>query len=452
MLPSRLILTPFRAWVSRHFRHHDSRVTPSSPGAMKSCTSSNSVAHLSGGGFVANHQDLGMVRVRRFTDQNDRVVDSTHVRRPHDVREEGELLEVPEILVEGRAQVGQPQPRPRLGAARRTGARPREPRTRPASSSAGGGSARVPPKECTRDRPTGLPSAQEAPMTTVFDDDAAAYVIRGGAPISGTLKAGGNKNAALPMLAATLLAGEAVELSNVPDIRDVRIMLELLANMGMTITDKGAGTLGGSTHRRSTNASSTPLLPARSALPSSSPARCSPAGGARSCRVREGIGSAGGRSTPTCTPSWSSAPTSRFCPTAMSLTAERGLRGSDIFLHEMSVMGTENALMAAAMAEGCTIIRNAASEPHVQELCHLLEGLGCGIRGIGTNRLEVEGQKGPGRRRRPNRARSRRGRVLHRPRRSDRRRAPHHRRTTPRPPPHDPNLFRPTGDRLAGGR
>jgi UDP-N-acetylglucosamine 1-carboxyvinyltransferase len=73
------------------------------------------------------------------------------------------------------------------------------------------------------------------------------------------------------------------------------------------------------------------------------------------------------------------------------LTAADGLIGADVFLHEMSVMATENAVMAASLADGVTTIRNAASEPHVQELCHLVNAMGGSVSGIGTNTLEVEG-------------------------------------------------------------
>jgi UDP-N-acetylglucosamine 1-carboxyvinyltransferase len=74
------------------------------------------------------------------------------------------------------------------------------------------------------------------------------------------------------------------------------------------------------------------------------------------------------------------------------LSAPKGLIGTDVFLHEMSVMATENAIMAASLADGVTTIRNAASEPHVQELCHLVNAMGGAVTGIGTNTLGVEGR------------------------------------------------------------
>ncbi len=230
-------------------------------------------------------------------------------------------------------------------------------------------------------------------MPSVFDDDAAAaYVIRGGTPISGTLKPGGNKNAALPMLAATLLGGEPVTLTNVPNIRDVRIMLELLREMGATITDGGTGswTFDASTvNNRVVNPALATEIRASFLLAGPLLTRWG-----RAVLPRPGGDRIGRRPLDTHLHALMELGADiEVLPDRYVLTADRGLRGTDIFLHEMSVMGTENALMAAAMADGNTIIRNAASEPHVQELCLLLASLGCPIRGIGTNRLEVEGQK-----------------------------------------------------------
>ncbi len=225
----------------------------------------------------------------------------------------------------------------------------------------------------------------------IMPDDAATYIVRGGRPIAGTLRPGGNKNAALPMLAATLLAGEPVTLSNIPDIRDVVAMRRLLEELGATVTTDGPGrwtvdsrTLG--THRvtsalageiRASFLLAGPLLGRRG----------------RAELPRPGGDRIGRRPLDTHLHALIELGAEiEIEPDRYVMTAPRGLRGTEIFLHEMSVMGTENAVMAAALAEGTTTIHNAASEPHVQELCRLVESLGCAIRGVGTNVLEIEGR------------------------------------------------------------
>jgi UDP-N-acetylglucosamine 1-carboxyvinyltransferase len=224
------------------------------------------------------------------------------------------------------------------------------------------------------------------------DDEHHAYVIKGGRSISGTLVPGGNKNAALPMLAATVLAGGPVELANVPAIRDVAVMLEILASLGCEVTELEPGTW----RLDSSNATSHvvpsdlageirasfllagPLLSrfGRAELPRPGGDRI----GRRPLDAHIHALRALGAEV--------DATLDHYC-----LHAPRGLRGADIFLPEMSVMGTENAVMAAAVAEGESTIRNAASEPHVQELCELVNAMGGRITGIGTNTLYVAGRR-----------------------------------------------------------
>lgn len=223
-----------------------------------------------------------------------------------------------------------------------------------------------------------------------LDDESASYVIRGGQPIRGRLVAGGNKNAALPMLAATLLADEPTVLDNLPDIRDVRVMLQLLGHLGATVE---------------------PLAPNRWQI-DPSPVTTTTVEPDLAAEIRASFLLAGPLLT-----RWGKAVVPRpggdrigrrpldthlhafmelgaeveVLPDRYVMTAPRGLHGTDLFLHEMSVMGTENAVMAAARADGTTIIRNAASEPHVQELCRLIASMGVTIHGIGTNTLAVIG-------------------------------------------------------------
>jgi len=226
---------------------------------------------------------------------------------------------------------------------------------------------------------------------SIATDENFAYVIRGGQPIQGTLIPGGNKNAALPILAATLLADGPVELANLPKIRDVMVMLELLSSLGAAVEETAPLTwrIDGSEVNvfeapaalaceiRASFLLAGPLLArhGRAELPRPGGDRI----GRRPLDAHIHALQALGAEV-------------KVEPDRYSLRASRGLRGADIFLHEMSVMATENTVMAAALADGATTIRNAASEPHVQELCHLINAMGGSVRGIGTNTLEVEGR------------------------------------------------------------
>jgi UDP-N-acetylglucosamine 1-carboxyvinyltransferase len=225
---------------------------------------------------------------------------------------------------------------------------------------------------------------------SILNDGQFAYVIRGGRPIHGTLVPGGNKNAALPMLAATLLAEGSVELSNVPQIRDAAVMLELLSELGAGVEETAplAWRIDGSTvvsrsvpgrlasEIRASFLLAGPLLArfGRAELPRPGGDRI----GRRPLDAHLHAFEALGAEVEV---------GSEF----YRLSAPNGLTGADVFLHEMSVMATENAVMAATLADGVTTIRNAASEPHVQELCHLINVMGGSIHGISTNTLEVEG-------------------------------------------------------------
>jgi UDP-N-acetylglucosamine 1-carboxyvinyltransferase len=225
---------------------------------------------------------------------------------------------------------------------------------------------------------------------SIPNDDHHAYVIRGGRPIHGTLTPGGNKNAALPMLAATLLASEPVELANVPQIRDVAVMIEMLAALGATVEQisptvwRVDGSLADprpvsaplASEIRASFLLAGPLLAryGRAELPRPGGDRI----GRRQLDTHiHALQALGARV--------------EVGPECYLVDAPHGLTGTDIFLHEMSVMATENTVMAAALARGTTTIRNAASEPHVQELCRLITAMGSSIRGIGTNTLEVKG-------------------------------------------------------------
>jgi UDP-N-acetylglucosamine 1-carboxyvinyltransferase len=215
------------------------------------------------------------------------------------------------------------------------------------------------------------------------------FLVRGRRPLRGSIRPAGNKNAALPILASTVLADGPMELDNIPRIRDVETMLELLADLGAQIEWIGPNLV---------------RVDAR-------PVRPKPLDPKLCTRIRASILLAGPLlarfGSVTLPPPGGDVIGRRRVDTHFlalehlgasvtvgdryELEAKRGLRGSDIFLDEPSVTGTENALMAAVAAQGRTVLRNAACEPHVQDLAHALVAMGAHIEGIGSNVYSVEG-------------------------------------------------------------
>lgn len=219
-----------------------------------------------------------------------------------------------------------------------------------------------------------------------------SFVIEGRRPLRGTIDAAGNKNAALPMLAATLLTEEPVELEYVPDIRDVHSMVALLTRVGAQVEP-----LGGSALRIVTKKDPHTEPPAqmcqelRASFLLAGPllARCG-----RAVLPSPGGDRIGRRPLDTHIAAFQALGAEvEVEPDRYLLRAPRGLHGADIFLQEMSVMATENAILAASLARGATVIRNAASEPHVQDLCRLIVAMGGEIQGIGTNTLFITGRE-----------------------------------------------------------
>ena len=213
-------------------------------------------------------------------------------------------------------------------------------------------------------------------------------MIEGGHPLSGTVRAAGNKNGALPILAATLLTGEAVTLHNVPRIRDVETMVDLLADLGAEAEWVGPNDVH--VHAAELVKSEPDEELCRRIRASFLLA------GPLLARTGRGDDAAAGRRRdrpPAARHAHPRLPAARHRDRrGAALRADRaGLRGRHIFLDEASVMGTENAVMAAVLADGETVIGNAACEPHVQDLCRMLVGLGARIEGIGSNVLRIEG-------------------------------------------------------------
>ncbi|GAB1472501.1 UDP-N-acetylglucosamine 1-carboxyvinyltransferase [Chloroflexota bacterium] len=214
------------------------------------------------------------------------------------------------------------------------------------------------------------------------------FVIEGGIPLKGEVTPSGNKNAALPLLAACLLTAEPVVMRNIPQIRDVRAMRKLIENLGAVVEDLDEHTWRITTKEltasyldpdlcRNIRAS---ILVAGPALARAGGLIIPPPGGDVIGRRRLDTHILALRAL------------------GAEITYDRvfdiktsGLHGADILLDEASVTATENAVMTAVLAKGVTHIRNAASEPHVQELCNFLNILGAKIEGIGSNALKITG-------------------------------------------------------------
>ncbi len=214
------------------------------------------------------------------------------------------------------------------------------------------------------------------------------FVIEGGHPLQGTVTPSGNKNAALPMLAAALLTDEEVVLRNVPQVSDMETMTKIVRALGVDVQETGDHELT----IRAKNVSTTRLDPdlcrdIRASILLAGPllARCGrislpPPGGDVIGRRR--------------------VDTHLMALKSLGAEIEIGhgydmrttqLKGQDVFLDEASVTATENALMASCIARGRTVIRNAASEPHVQDLARFLNELGARTSNIGSNTLVVDG-------------------------------------------------------------
>ncbi len=214
-------------------------------------------------------------------------------------------------------------------------------------------------------------------------------VIRGGRSISGTHRAAGNKNAALPMLAACLLTDEPVTLHQLPLIRDVQSMLEILSDLGAAVECRGHSVTVCAKGIRKRKLNAALCNQVRSSILFAGPMA------ARYGRVtvsRPGGDVIGRRRLDTHLDGL--AQLGIHVDVSGHYTFSKGkFQGADILLDEASVTATENILMAAVLAPGETVLFNAACEPHVQDLCRMLNRMGACIEGIGTNRLLIHGVK-----------------------------------------------------------
>lgn len=218
------------------------------------------------------------------------------------------------------------------------------------------------------------------------------FIVEGGKPLNGTIRPQGNKNEALPILAASILASEPVIIENLPDIEDVRQMIEILKSIGVEVKypEKNNKT---KVVINANHSIKNEIPKHLSALLRGSVTLAGPIL-AREKEVflpRPGGDRIGRRRLDTHILAFKSLGAKvKVFPDGFEIKADE-LKGADILLDEASVTATENAICAAVFAKGETIIRNAASEPHVQNLCHFLNKMGAKIKGIGSNVLKIQG-------------------------------------------------------------
>lgn len=214
------------------------------------------------------------------------------------------------------------------------------------------------------------------------------YHIEGGFPIKGTIRASGNKNAALPCIAAALLTEDPVILRNLPDIEDVQVMLDIFTALGGSVTP--LGTNDWRLEMQQVGRTDIPLALSKKIRASILFAGPLLARAGKAVLPPPGGDVIGRRRLDTHFLALAELGARVEIDGQFTFTANK-LKGQDIFLDEASVTATENAVMAAVLAEGTTVITNAASEPHVQDLCTMLNLMGAGISGIGSNILTING-------------------------------------------------------------
>jgi len=214
------------------------------------------------------------------------------------------------------------------------------------------------------------------------------FLIDGGFPLQGSVRPSGNKNAALPILAASLLTDQPVTLHNVPRIGDVDTQLCLLSDLGVDIQSDAGSTIT----LQAKNVAKTTLDQALCRMIRASILLAGPllARTGEALLPLPGGDVIGRRRVDTHMQALEALGAKTGFNGGLQIRTA-GLKGADMVLDEASVTATENAVMAAVRARGTTVIRNAASEPHVQDLCYFLNALGAGISGIGSNVLTIEG-------------------------------------------------------------
>jgi UDP-N-acetylglucosamine 1-carboxyvinyltransferase len=216
------------------------------------------------------------------------------------------------------------------------------------------------------------------------------YIVEGGYPVKGKVVASGNKNAALPCLAAAVLGCGPVTLRNIPEIEDVMVMIDVLKYLGAKVDRVGPHDWV--IDPRSISRQDIPEEEARKVRASILFAGPLLAKFGQAILPPPGGDTIGRRRIDTHLLALQELGARITMDTVLRFSAAK-LQGARIFLDEASVTGTENAIMAAVLAEGATVLRNAASEPHVQDLCLMLNSMGACIQGVGSNMLTINGVK-----------------------------------------------------------
>ena len=217
------------------------------------------------------------------------------------------------------------------------------------------------------------------------------FVIEGGHRLQGAIRPTGNKNAALPLVAACLLTDEPITLHNVPVIGDVSTMFAILADLGVEIKTDGETVTLCARNVHSAQPDVDLFSQIRGSLTLMGPLLARH--GHFGVTTTAGGDDIGRRRIDTHIQVLEALGGKLIHNGKFELRAQGRLHGADILLDEASVTATENGIMAAALANGTTILRNAASEPHVQDVCNLLVSMGCPIEGIGSNVLTIHGQE-----------------------------------------------------------
>jgi len=217
------------------------------------------------------------------------------------------------------------------------------------------------------------------------------FVIEGGVPLSGTMRPAGNKNGALPILASAILTEDEVVVRNVPRIRDVDAMLSILSAIGVEVSWRGTNEVvlcAANVHEVEIERDLAEMIRASFLLAGPLLARFG-----RAVMPPPGGDVIGRRRLDPHLDAFRAMGATADCGREIVLSAPNGLKSTDVFMDEPSVMASENALMAAALTPGTTVIGNAACEPHVQDLARMLVKMGADIQGIGSNLITVNGAK-----------------------------------------------------------
>lgn len=213
--------------------------------------------------------------------------------------------------------------------------------------------------------------------------------VSGGRPLLGSVTIGGMKNAALPIIFATILVNDVCVLENLPDVSDIKTALEILRRMGAEIKELGKNTY--SIDTRPVHSNSVPLDLARNMRGSYYVLGAELGRFGRSFTALPGGCNLGARPIDQHIKGFEALGANVNCTSGISCYAESRLQGASIYMDVASVGATANIMIAAATAEGMTVIDNAAREPHIVDLANFLNSCGANISGAGTEVIKIRG-------------------------------------------------------------